>query len=539
MILKKLQNSSGASTVVTSKKNYDEYIALGYEYVEDIEVDLDVDEAEEENIRFKLDGTNLYWKYESSFEWVLFTGGSGAGLPVGGTTGQVLAKASNADNDVEWVDQTGESSSQEHSFYPIDNGVVASYSYDKGKLYYSKISTYANGILIDETLKGRNKLIYFKLPKGIANLPMTVNRANGTSVAFPTGRKGLCFLVGNTATLRPIVDDSLYDIIPAKTSETIVATDSYEATVKIFENRMSMTLSNLDKNRLYNSTYKDLSSILSNTLEENGFTANNSGGNIIEDIFSIDIENYRNIVCVGDSNTFGFGLPDRCLNYASQILFKSSKNPVDILNAGISGDKTSNVISRISTPIPSWNQSNAYLSGDTVTYIDGRVYRANTSIAAGTAWAGGSWTLIGEIGASISSLVNLSNGMNNEVVIYIGINDIAYGSVSPSTCYANIQSIMTSLKDYGYSNVYICTIPALAPPQSNYATINSKIVEFNNLIKADTYADGIIDIYGLLVDPDTSLPYKWALISDGLHLTPKANEKISDAIIEALKLYNI
>lgn len=28
-------------------------------------------------------------------------------LPAGGTTGQVLAKASNNDNDVEWVEQTG------------------------------------------------------------------------------------------------------------------------------------------------------------------------------------------------------------------------------------------------------------------------------------------------------------------------------------------------------------------------------------------------------------------------------------------------
>lgn len=31
----------------------------------------------------------------------------GPGVPVGGTTGQVLAKASNADRDTEWVNQTG------------------------------------------------------------------------------------------------------------------------------------------------------------------------------------------------------------------------------------------------------------------------------------------------------------------------------------------------------------------------------------------------------------------------------------------------
>ena len=34
-------------------------------------------------------------------------GSSGEGVPAGGTTGQILAKASNADNDAEWVDQIG------------------------------------------------------------------------------------------------------------------------------------------------------------------------------------------------------------------------------------------------------------------------------------------------------------------------------------------------------------------------------------------------------------------------------------------------
>ena len=34
-------------------------------------------------------------------------GPAGPGVPTGGTTGQVLAKASNADNDTEWVNQSG------------------------------------------------------------------------------------------------------------------------------------------------------------------------------------------------------------------------------------------------------------------------------------------------------------------------------------------------------------------------------------------------------------------------------------------------
>ena len=42
-----------------------------------------------------------------NINWVLRDGGGSVGLPVGGTTGQVLAKASNTNYDVEWVDQSG------------------------------------------------------------------------------------------------------------------------------------------------------------------------------------------------------------------------------------------------------------------------------------------------------------------------------------------------------------------------------------------------------------------------------------------------
>ena len=44
----------------------------------------------------------------ASIDYDLLKGEDGEGLPTGGTTGQVLAKKSNSDNDVEWVDQTGQ-----------------------------------------------------------------------------------------------------------------------------------------------------------------------------------------------------------------------------------------------------------------------------------------------------------------------------------------------------------------------------------------------------------------------------------------------
>jgi hypothetical protein len=40
-------------------------------------------------------------------DWVVRDGGGAVGLPIGGAAGQVLAKASATDYDVEWVDQSG------------------------------------------------------------------------------------------------------------------------------------------------------------------------------------------------------------------------------------------------------------------------------------------------------------------------------------------------------------------------------------------------------------------------------------------------
>ena len=43
----------------------------------------------------------------STYDFTITNGSGGSGVPEGGTTGQVLAKKSNADGDVEWVDQSG------------------------------------------------------------------------------------------------------------------------------------------------------------------------------------------------------------------------------------------------------------------------------------------------------------------------------------------------------------------------------------------------------------------------------------------------
>lgn len=52
------------------------------------------------------DGNVLIWDATAG-KWEPGAGGGGASLPIGGTTGQVLAKASNADGDANWIDPTG------------------------------------------------------------------------------------------------------------------------------------------------------------------------------------------------------------------------------------------------------------------------------------------------------------------------------------------------------------------------------------------------------------------------------------------------
>ena len=62
-------------------------------------------------------------------------GADGLGVPAGGTTGQVLAKASNTDNDTEWVDGGGGATGggTDQVFYENDQTVTVDYTITSGK----------------------------------------------------------------------------------------------------------------------------------------------------------------------------------------------------------------------------------------------------------------------------------------------------------------------------------------------------------------------------------------------------------------------
>ena len=65
--------------------------------------------ADGKEIQLQTSATHIQWRYEGDAEWTDLvaladiSGADGVGVPVGGTTGQMLAKNSNTDFDTEWV----------------------------------------------------------------------------------------------------------------------------------------------------------------------------------------------------------------------------------------------------------------------------------------------------------------------------------------------------------------------------------------------------------------------------------------------------
>jgi len=106
-------------------------------------------EGSENTLYIVRDGgqAQLYvWDSETS-AYIEFAGGGGGGgtdhgVPSGGTTGQVLAKASDTDYDVEWVDQSGGGGGADSwSFQPNANSQMINVSVAKnGGVYSGEIS---------------------------------------------------------------------------------------------------------------------------------------------------------------------------------------------------------------------------------------------------------------------------------------------------------------------------------------------------------------------------------------------------------------
>jgi len=177
--------------------------------------------------------------------------------------------------------------------------------------------------------------------------------------------------------------------------------------------------------------------------------------------------NHTNIICLGDSNTFGSGLPLE-QSYPA-ILARQSGSNLHVFNYGVGGDRVSDAAKR---------------SFQTVT----------------------------------------GHGVKSIVVIQIGTNDAGVGTPAEEIYKNIVNSLILPLKEKGYE-VWLVTVPVRTDNPAALDIIKS----LNSLILEDRNADVIIDFYAETVDKN-GIPQDSFLLSDGLHLTEKATEILANLI---------
>lgn len=189
---------------------------------------------------------NYFEKFDGSV-WAEFEtgGGGGSGLPDGGTTGQVLAKASDDDQDVEWVDAGGGGSAGGAlTWEVIETGTGSSQDIEipypglnefnilvfKNGLRLST-STYAlAGTTVTLTVDADDEIAIVgpigELPPGYKNWRLTVTTSNGGALC---GLAEWKFFDGITE-LEPTISD---------TSAKSVFVDPTYAAIKAFDDNLS------------------------------------------------------------------------------------------------------------------------------------------------------------------------------------------------------------------------------------------------------------------------------------------------------------
>jgi lysophospholipase L1-like esterase len=182
-------------------------------------------------------------------------------------------------------------------------------------------------------------------------------------------------------------------------------------------------------------------------------------------LFAQLLDNYFNIVCLGDSNTAGNGLTAK-QTYPNQVQAKFFEWNVGAINKGVSGDTVASVIARLTSDV----------------------------------------------------YTNKVKDARNIVVLQIGTNDIGNSGIAPSVVYDNIvTNLIPPLQSNGFE-VWLCTVPYRSDNAGHLANVKT----LNTLIRANTTAEKVIDVYDQMVDEaDALIP--GLLQGDGIHLTEKMN----------------
>lgn len=186
------------------------------------------------------------------------------------------------------------------------------------------------------------------------------------------------------------------------------------------------------------------------------------------------IETYNtNIIALGDSNTFGLYLAAED-SYPSQLNAMTPED-IQVLNKGISSNRTSHVIARLD-----------------------------------------------DIRSSFIP------GIRNIVVLQIGTNDSTDGR-TPEAIYNDINNgIITPLKNHGFE-VWSVTIP----PRGDSTTVNEIVKGLNTLLRGNTTPNKVLEFYNRLVDSSGAyLPSMFG--SDKKHLSKDACGVLAGMIVSEL-----
>ena len=206
----------------------------------------------------------------------------------------------------------------------------------------------------------------------------------------------------------------------------------------------------------------------------NGLGANGAGV-FKKYLKSMELKQYINVICVGDSNTAGNGLTAKSF-YPSLLQSRYFDKNVGVVNKGVSGNRVEHVITRLATD----------------------VYAQKIS------------------------------GARNIVILQIGTNNASYGDL-PATIYNDIKnSLIVPIQEQGFE-VWISTIPA----RDDNASYRANVKLVNELILADISANKVIDFYARTVDA-SDVTISGLLQADNLHLTGKGTNIFASLIANEL-----
>jgi lysophospholipase L1-like esterase len=366
-----------------------------------------------------------------------------------------------------------------------------------------------SNILTRPGMEGRNKVIHidFDMEKQYVgtsqNVFLRANKHNtdgedyasllvSTKVGSGTAPYQLNASIckGSTPTETVIASDTAaltsVSIFDAQNSDLL---DSLQLSVKSFEGRVHVEMYSKRRMSKIRSIVVDNAEFAAMVGELNGFCLGGSTGGMpsyYNEIFDRTIENgsdYKNVVCLGDSQTYAAYHPG-ALGWVNHLSYLKRRDPVSFYNAGVSSDTIELASARIGTDV-------------TPRFIA---------------------------------------GADNICVIHLGTNDF-YKGANGLTVIGRLDGLVATLKGLGWK-VAVMTLTSLFQPyvyEWNEVAVNGYIDKVNNWILGNESIDFKIDLASRMRDPVTGRS-KRSLVrtADGVHYTSSAQRIIASLVLKSL-----